>query len=38
MDAALDLMPSLDRERKSLQANAQRLRAALSDHQISTAG
>jgi len=38
IDAALDLMPMLDAERETLQHHAQRLRSALNDHQISTAG
>lgn len=37
MDAALDLVPTMDRERLQLQENAQRLRQRLNDYQISTA-
>ena len=38
MDAALDLVPTLESERALLQDKAQRLRQSLNDHQISTAG
>jgi 8-amino-7-oxononanoate synthase len=38
IDAALDLVSSLDRDRAMLQDNAKRLRQSLSDHQIATAG